>query len=230
MEQKSLFILLVFILFINTVNAGWQTNTISNRIIASQKGLGFDFSIYASEIKWTVQCSGSADIYLLDLPNLNKLKAGSPFTYFYGLKGTTYSSSSYANQADISNTVIIYAKNPSTTNSITCSYVQQQYLSSSALAGTWAEYLYYSIGFAFSIIFCFCCYICVICACSVFCCGSSSGKRAGYIGGDYYDDGAYIVGGPTVVVGDFGDHHVDYGGGGFGGDTGGDFGDGGNEY
>jgi hypothetical protein len=169
------------------------------------------------------------------------------------LKGTTFSSSTYRNKDDISFKVIIYVKNPSATDSMTVSIIQDQYLTNSVLNATWQEYIYYASGFIGAVLLGFCCCICLVCFCIVCFGGASAQKSVGY-GRDYYIDDPYvvggptlIVGGPTVVVGDFGDHgdyYVDnnnYNGGysGFdggnqysGGDYGGDSGnfDGGNQY
>jgi hypothetical protein len=50
-------------------------------LVSPGQGIGYDYSVYASEVKWTVTCTRSCDVYLIDESNLNKLKAGIAFKF-----------------------------------------------------------------------------------------------------------------------------------------------------
>jgi hypothetical protein len=144
-----------FLLF-NLHEAGWQTLR-NTRTISPKNGVGFDYSTSAVEITWEITCTASCNVYLLNVYNLNRLKQGVGFDYFYAKVGTTISTASYAYVNDIKNTVIIYVVNPSNSTSLTANFLQAQNVfipSSQNLS--WLTWVFLSV---FGLIICCCCFI-----------------------------------------------------------------------
>eukprot|EP01080_Neovahlkampfia_damariscottae_P009354 gene9354-1441_t len=170
MNKLTCVVCLFFVLsvFANNLDTKeWQTLKNSYNIIPT-KGKGFPFSVDALEIQWSVTCSLSCNIYLLDEINMNRLDKGQTFNTYYSKIGTTKSISNFRDKPVIVSKVYIYVLNPSNTSTLSANFIQEQLMSDSyAPAGVnWLKQIFGLGGIASSVValitFCCCCCLVII--------------------------------------------------------------------
>eukprot|EP01080_Neovahlkampfia_damariscottae_P005594 gene5594-9409_t len=208
-KQTTIVILLFFISLFNSVNCKWQIKVQPTRTLLPKRGIGYDYSIKATQISWMITGSKKFDLYLLDEKNLNLFKQGKPFKFFESFYNISYSAFSYNEGEIIQKKVIIYAKNEVNDGTMTIQFTQKQFLEDAS-----PSFLSIFLNYWWLLIIPIALIIGVATLFGIF-----SKSRGTTISNDYNDN--YGIGYSGSISGDYGSS-VDSGG--FGGDSGGDYG------
>jgi len=126
------------------INSAWIDKTAVHTI--NPKALqGYDFNTAANEIRFSLKCSNSCDMFLVNQQQFDNLRQGRSFTYFWHATSTRDSGPQiYSQITNIRNKLIIVVKNPSSVSSLTADFFYGWYIS--APSSPWVKTEYNNMG------------------------------------------------------------------------------------
>eukprot|EP01080_Neovahlkampfia_damariscottae_P003859 gene3859-7019_t len=126
MFQKYYLSLLFFVFLLQTVTANWTT-TKNTKAIEPKTGFGYAYNTAATAITWSISCSKSCNVYLLDETNKQRLSRGLSYTSFFEKIGTTQASGSFQEKENIKKKLFIFVLNESS-DTITANFEQRTFI------------------------------------------------------------------------------------------------------